>query len=274
MTRRTTKQLIIALIFFFILSGFGFLVYYLSQPAPSCSDGIQNQSEEGIDCGGPCPPCQLVYIKDIEVLWTKAMASQADLYDLAAQIKNPNQNYGSGQVPYQFELYDFNGNLIVQYPGLTFILPNQTKYLIQLKKQSIIGRPSQIKLSFGEIKWEKLEDYQPPQLFVQQKEYRLLTAQELGFSQVRGILINKTNFDFDKTSLDILLFNSSRQLLAVNATEIRALSAGQERDFVATWFRRITGQVTFVEVEAETNIFDPSNFLLPERGEPERFQEY
>jgi hypothetical protein len=25
----------------------------------SCSDGIQNQDEEGIDCGGVCPPCGL-----------------------------------------------------------------------------------------------------------------------------------------------------------------------------------------------------------------------
>ncbi len=24
---------------------------------PSCSDGIQNQGEEGVDCGGPCAPC-------------------------------------------------------------------------------------------------------------------------------------------------------------------------------------------------------------------------
>ncbi|MFP4524395.1 MAG: hypothetical protein ACLFO2_03745 [Candidatus Woesearchaeota archaeon] len=24
---------------------------------PTCSDGIQNQGEEGVDCGGPCPPC-------------------------------------------------------------------------------------------------------------------------------------------------------------------------------------------------------------------------
>ena len=24
---------------------------------PSCSDGIQNQGETGIDCGGPCTPC-------------------------------------------------------------------------------------------------------------------------------------------------------------------------------------------------------------------------
>jgi len=26
-------------------------------PCPSCEDGIQNQGEEGIDCGGPCKPC-------------------------------------------------------------------------------------------------------------------------------------------------------------------------------------------------------------------------
>lgn len=26
-------------------------------PAPTCDDGIQNQGEEGIDCGGPCAPC-------------------------------------------------------------------------------------------------------------------------------------------------------------------------------------------------------------------------
>lgn len=26
-------------------------------PAPTCSDGIQNQGEEAVDCGGPCPAC-------------------------------------------------------------------------------------------------------------------------------------------------------------------------------------------------------------------------
>jgi len=30
---------------------------YGAEPKPSCFDGIQNQGEEGIDCGGPCKPC-------------------------------------------------------------------------------------------------------------------------------------------------------------------------------------------------------------------------
>ncbi len=28
-------------------------------PPGTCHDGIQNQGEEGIDCGGPCPPCRI-----------------------------------------------------------------------------------------------------------------------------------------------------------------------------------------------------------------------
>jgi hypothetical protein len=273
MSRRTNKRLIIASIFFSVLTGTGFLIYYSSQPAPSCFDNIQNQEEEDIDCGGPCPPCELVYIKDIDVLWAKAITSQDNFYDLAAQIKNPNPNYGSGQAPYQFELYDSQDNLISQLTGSTFILPNQTKYLLQTKTES--NQPiKRVKLSFGQIDWQKKEDYQPPQLFIQQKEYRLLPSQELGFSQARGILINKTSFDFDKIDIDVLLFDAGHRLLATNQTEIRSLTAGQERDFVVTWFREITGQVNFVEVEAETNIFDPSNYLPPEKKEPEEFQQY
>ena len=270
---RIIKQLIIALIFILILSGFGFLIYQASQPEPSCFDGIQNQEEEKVDCGGPCSTCEVFTIEDIKVVWIKAVSNQENFYDLAAQIKNPNQNHGSGRVPYQFELYDSKGNLITQSGGITFILPNQTKYLLEVRVECL--QPiSRVKLLFSEIEWQKPEDYQAPQLAIQQKEYRLLPSEEAGFSQARGVLINKTNFDFEKIDIDVLLFNVSNKLLALNKTEIRTLSAGQERDFIVTWFSQINGQVASVEMEAETNIFDPDNYLPIIDGEIEKFQEY
>ena len=30
----------------------------VSVPYPDCYDNIQNQNEQGVDCGGPCAPCQ------------------------------------------------------------------------------------------------------------------------------------------------------------------------------------------------------------------------
>ena len=38
----------------FNVSGFS---TYVSEESPTCSDGIQNQGEAGVDCGGPCSAC-------------------------------------------------------------------------------------------------------------------------------------------------------------------------------------------------------------------------
>ncbi len=44
-----------------------FLVSCESEPlAPSCTDGIQNGTETGIDCGGDCPPCATTVEEDKE----------------------------------------------------------------------------------------------------------------------------------------------------------------------------------------------------------------
>ena len=274
MIKRLFKQIIIGLIFIFILSGFIFWIYHSTRPNPTCSDGIKNQGEEEIDCGGPCSPCKISLLEDLEVLLTKAIPTQENYYDLVAQIKNPNQNYGSGQIPYQFELYDNQDNLVAQSSGSTFILPNQTKYLVQMRVEGS-SPVNKIKLSFGQFEWREIkDDYQPPQLVVQQKEFRLLSSEELGFSQARAILVNKSNFDFDEVSIDILLFDTDRSLLALNIAEIRTFLSGQKRDFFATWFSEVEGQVAFLEIEAETNIFDPANFLPTSKEGLEKFQEY
>ncbi|MDQ3193108.1 MAG: CUB domain-containing protein [Bacteroidota bacterium] len=38
-------------------AGWQAVISCLACPAATCTDGIQNQGETGIDCGGPCPAC-------------------------------------------------------------------------------------------------------------------------------------------------------------------------------------------------------------------------
>jgi len=273
MTRRQIKQTIIASVFFLILLGLGFLIYSVTRPDPTCADEIQNQGEEGIDCGGPCLSCELREIGEIKVLKAEAVLNQGNFYDLVAQVRNPNQNYGGDKVSYQFKAYDSDNNLVASRSGSTYILPNQTKYIVQTKVE--INRLfNRIEFSLSGVEWEKMANYQSPQLVVQQKEYRLLESQEPGFSQARGILVNKSNFDFDRVDTDILLFNSSGRIVGLSATELRTLLSGQERDIFTTWFSQIDGQVVSIEMEPETNIFDPDNYLATGENPPERFQEY
>ncbi len=273
MTKRVLKQLIIISVFFLILLGIGFLIYLSYQPDPTCFDGIQNQEEEKIDCGGPCSSCELREIKEIEILKTEAILNKDNFYDLFAQIKNPNQNYGSGKISYQFRIYNSDGDLINKQSGQTYILPNQIKYLVY-PKVNIPYLFNRVEISFDNVEWKKLDNYQVPRLIIQQREYRLLEETEPGFSQTRGVLVNKSSFDFDEINIDILLFNSFNQLVGLNTTELRTLLSGQERDFFTTWFNQIDGEVTSIQMEPETNLFDSDNYLTTGQRMPEKFQEY
>ncbi|OGZ35853.1 MAG: hypothetical protein A3A94_01735 [Candidatus Portnoybacteria bacterium RIFCSPLOWO2_01_FULL_43_11] len=269
---RIIKQLIILLIFLSILSGIGFLIYWFNRPLPTCSDGIQNQEEEGVDCGGPCQSCEISALKPLEVSETRALRVKDNFYDLAARIKNPNQNYGSGRIVYHFKLYDSNNNLINEREGADYILPNQNKYLIVSKVES--PRPiEKIELLFDQFEWQKLQDYQPPQLVVTRKEYSPSKPDEPGFSRATGLVINKTNFDFERIDVDILLLNSNRQIVGLNTTEIQTLLSNQERHFIAAWFEPIEDNIVSMEVEVETNLFDSDNYMK-RHGAPEDFKDY
>ena len=49
------------------------------EPDPTCNDGIQNQGETGIDCGGPCAPCETEACT-VEVIGGSVVAGIAPVY--------------------------------------------------------------------------------------------------------------------------------------------------------------------------------------------------
>lgn len=269
MSRRLTKQIFIAFIFFIILAVGFFLIYFAVQLEPSCSDGIKNQNETDIDCGGVCSSCELARPEKIEVVWSKAVLSQNNFYDVAVKINNPNQNLGSNQIPYALRLYDRNNVLAGERSGTTFILPNQTKYIIELKIESA-EVVNNIQISFGEIKWQ-LSEESLPRLTILQKEYSRLDNTPEG-DQVKGIIVNESEVSFSKVYVSILLFDSDHKLVGLNIAEIENLLTGQKRSFVAVWFKNIDKHVAIIETEASTNIFDETN-IEGKYNEIEKFQE-
>ena len=70
---RLRKQIISGLVIFLILFLISYLIFLTIRGpvAASCFDGKKNQGEEGIDCGGPCPPCELKYAEPLKVYPTK-----------------------------------------------------------------------------------------------------------------------------------------------------------------------------------------------------------
>ena len=256
MNKRLIKQfIIIGIILLIIIS---VVSVFLFMPKPSCFDKIKNQKEEGIDCGGPCEPCQ--GLKNPQIIWLEVLPVKDSFYAIAAKIKNLNQNYGSGLIPFQFDFYDSFGNLVLSKTATTFLTPNQSKYLVETRIISDVEIVS-AKLSFGKIKWQKLDNFELPQIIVTDKKYQFLSGQEGVFSKASGVIVNKSNYDFDEIGVDIILWGENNKLLGINNTFAHTVLSGQERFFEALWTNRILEDVVSVEMEVETNVFDSENFI-------------
>jgi hypothetical protein len=96
--------------------------YEFFDHAPSCTDGRQNGTETGIDCGGVCTLVCANQAQDPTVLWARAFSGGNNTYSAAAYIKNNNQA-GAHAVHYVFQFFDANSNLVLEKDGVTDIPP-------------------------------------------------------------------------------------------------------------------------------------------------------
>jgi hypothetical protein len=112
--RRWTYISVIAAVVLILIVVPGFFTFY---KAPTCFDGIQNEGELGIDCGGPCTKlCQTAFMP-AKIIWADSEEITPGTYDLAAYIENENLNGAAVNVPYTFSVYDNQGVLITQQHG-------------------------------------------------------------------------------------------------------------------------------------------------------------
>lgn len=99
--------------------------------APTCSDTVQNQGEDGPDCGGPCAYLCVSTEQAPTVLFTKAITNAAGRTDVVSSIENKNNKAAAKDVAYTVFLYGPNQVLIQKVSG-TLDLPPGTKETVYI----------------------------------------------------------------------------------------------------------------------------------------------
>lgn len=259
MERHQKKQIIIGSIFIgsllLILTG-GFLLF---SGGESCFDGIQNQEEEGIDCGGVCAAGCVVTGESLQVLWARSFQSGEGVYDLAAKIQNPNPEIGAGSFDYEFKVYGAGGKIIATRAGSSYILPGESRYIVEPVLR-FDAAPVRTSFSVSEPVWAKSK-LGTIELAVKNRDYKVSAPGSITFSEATGTVVNNSDFDFDKTEVLVVLLDKRGNALAVNKTEIRALKAKEERFFKVSWFSPVAGEAAGYDMQAITNIFLSENIL-------------
>ena len=262
MNGRFQKQVIIGLVFVLILGGIGYGIYSGLVTNVSCTDGIQNGKEEGVDCGSlacgkACEPA----IMPISINSSKLFKVNSNDYDFVAQIYNPNVFYGASRLEYSIDAFNYRGS--------TYILPGQTKWLVltALKSSQEVG---DAKLVINNAQWEKMNMPNNAVNFtLRRKDYRPTPRG----SELEAILYNESNFDFDKIDVAVILFDNTGKIVGVGKTDIRTFVAKSERGFNVAWPFALSRNVARQDVEASTNLFENSNFIKS-YGSPEKFQKF
>jgi len=157
MERRLFKQLIISGILLGLAILISYDIYFTLKPVPTCYDGIKNQNEEDIDCGGICLPCDLKYQKVLTVASEpKIFLKPNNKVDLYFKLRNISEEWGAEELYYKVVFYSSDGTLKEELIQKGFILPHEIRYYL-LQEIALPFTPSkaEVEIMSDNIQWAK-----------------------------------------------------------------------------------------------------------------------
>jgi hypothetical protein len=261
MEQRNQKQLIIAIAYGILVMVLIWGGYFLFRTEATCTDNIKNQNEQGIDCGGVCSlQCtRSVQTDPLDVKESALLYSAPDRFDVLISVHNPNDEAGASAFHYRMELKNEAGVIVAVREGNSFILPQETKYLLEINVSA--PQAKSVTITFSDYQWERFSGYQErPDITISNKSYEPISS-GIGFGKAFGIVRNQSPFDFRSIRVKVVLRDASGRAVGVNMTEMRTVASGNVRDFSLIWPTAFPGVVDHIETEVEADVFHSENFV-------------
>lgn len=238
------RQAIIALggLGLILLLGVGswFVFFYHS---PTCSDGIRNQNETGIDCGGLCS--KLCQAPRVSALWARSVKVAPGVYHAVAMVQNPETEAGTTALPYTFSLYDADNILIAQRDGVMSLQPGEVVPLLETNILTGSRVPTRTFVDFKQAVWKR--GVRPDSQIAVDSE----SLNVDGLSLSARITNNSTQVA-RKVTLTALLYDASDILVAASQTVLLNVPPRGAQTPVFTWQEPFSSDVVRFTVTART----------------------
>jgi|SRR3989344_2254837 len=230
-------------------------------PAPSCTDNAKNQEETGVDCGGPCAPCELRYPKPVTVFWTRIVPVTTDAYDAAAEIENSNENLSSAVVEYEFELQDELGPVAFR-SGKTFLLAQEKIHVIESNIKTS-REPQRVVFKIKTVEWQLRKETKPT-LVVERRDYKVRKDANKTRGLIETSIFNRSPLNFKDTEVRAIVLDPDGNLLGANKVIIDKFLSGTREVVVLIWPEELKGEIVSIIIEPRVNTLDLGTILAPE----------
>ena len=227
----TRQTLILAIVGSFVaLVAAGVLISVVYQ-TPSCSDGTQNQDEEGVDCGGACQLLCTDSQSAPVVSFVRELPQRSGRLDVIAYVQNPNPFAGTKDAQYQIELLSDTGVVLGTIEGKVDLPPAAEVpiFIAGAYPDALVVR--QVFLTFidSSLRWYTPEELpvlrvDAVQIAGSQAEPRIIaTVHNPGVDGLRNVKVVAT------------LFDGEGNAYAASQTVVAELRARGQSDVTFTW---------------------------------------
>ncbi len=214
--RRVLILSIVILVLAFVGGGVFFLLS--KPPAPTCIDGIQNQDERGVDCGGMCAYLCASDVTVPSVTFTRAVTSGSRV-DVVAQIQNRNSRASAENARYTVELYDQAGVRVGVVSGVIDIPPGAT---VPIFHSGIARDVATIGQAFLTIDSASLHWYESP-LPASSPLTESVRTESLSPPSVTALLRNPTAYPMRDITVVATIFDALGVPFAASQTVVETL---------------------------------------------------
>ena len=213
---------------------------------PTCSDSIQNQNENGIDCGGPCPYLCTAQEQPPTILFTQVLRNAEGRIDVVAMVENKNPNAAAKNIPYQISLYGV-GHVLVQEANGTLDLPPGATEPVYVP--GIASGNQKVLSAFLTI------DASAPQWFTFVPDTRIvpvvLNTTESGTAsapRIEATLANPSATALTNVQTIVLVYDTKKNIIAASQTVVPALPGQGQATATFTWNEPFSGIPALIEV--------------------------
>jgi hypothetical protein len=225
MSWRTKKRIKITLFFVLIILIFVLFLALITKEKPSCFDGVQNQGELGVDCGGPCPPCRIFELKEPKIELIKKFDFRGVL-DILIVVLNQNYDYGLLDFKVKIKIKKENVVLLEKEKNV-FINPGQRKYIIfENLPLKYINYDLDIETEKGDWIRPKIS---PDKVEIDFQNVKI--TKDENFYILSGNVLNKRNLTLNNVKIFGLLLSDYDEILNINSFNLGSLGPLEIKEF-------------------------------------------
>ncbi len=251
---RTKRQLSILALLLFVAGLISVGIYVRYKPSLSCSDGVLNQGERGVDCGGPCARVCSDEVTTLTVEWARAFRVVDGHYDVIAKVRNENNHIGVPVLSYTAEIFDAENISISKRSGSTFVNSDETFYLFEGNLFTGARIPKYATLTINEpVVWARLSATPLP-----------LTVLNKIFSDsaqpaVMASVVNESLSSLKNITLVAMLYDAEGNAYGGSATLIESLPKDARQDISFVWREAFNVAPASIDIIPRINTFSQAD---------------